>query len=219
MSQEANAKVIGAFVLGAVLLAVAVVLYFGSGDFRKEKELYVIYFAGDVNGLKVGSGVMVRGVNIGTVQEIAAIMDENAEVFIEVLIENTADTVRPIGGLAEKLTQMPHTAANSDLINMGLRARLESQSMVTGQKYIKLDFFPDTEAVLVGLHKEYAEIPSIPSAGEQLQKRLQSSIAGLENAISRIGDLRLAEVQLSQVRQAVQMHQSGVGDFRVANPK
>ena len=47
------------------------------------------------------------------------------------------------------------------LVRRGLRARLVSQSFVTGQKFVDLDFLPDTPARLTGAGRE-TEIPALP---------------------------------------------------------
>ena len=65
MSRETNPKIVGAFVLGALALIVVVFVVFGSGKLFQPLETYVTYFRGNVKGLKVGSPVLVRGVEIG----------------------------------------------------------------------------------------------------------------------------------------------------------
>ena len=57
---------------------------------------------------------------------------------------------------------------------MGLRTQLATQSFVTGQLMVAMDFFPDKPARLVGLNKEYPEIPSIPTPLAALQKTVEN---------------------------------------------
>jgi paraquat-inducible protein B len=59
------------------------------------------------------------------------------------------------------------------LIEKGLRAQLQPQSIITGQLMVDLDFHPNTPIRLVGLEKRYPEIPTIPSGLEQLTRRLE----------------------------------------------
>jgi paraquat-inducible protein B len=58
------------------------------------------------------------------------------------------------------------------LIKRGLRAQLDRQSLLTGQLAIVLDFLSDKPVRLVGLMKEYTEIPTVPSPFGELQKNL-----------------------------------------------
>jgi paraquat-inducible protein B len=57
MSKQANKTLIGAFVVGAIVLAVAGILVFGSGDFFSVRPMFVMYFEGSVSGLNVGAPV------------------------------------------------------------------------------------------------------------------------------------------------------------------
>ena len=70
MSKQASKALIGGFVLGAVILVAAATVIFGSGRFFSEKQVFVLYFDGAVNGLNVGAPVKFRGVTIGQVRKI-----------------------------------------------------------------------------------------------------------------------------------------------------
>jgi len=70
MSKQANKSLIGAFVVGAMVLVVAGILTFGSGQFMKELRKYVLYFDGSIKGLSVGAPVIFRGVKVGEVTNI-----------------------------------------------------------------------------------------------------------------------------------------------------
>jgi paraquat-inducible protein B len=59
------------------------------------------------------------------------------------------------------------------LIDKGLRTQLISQSFITGQLAVALDFFPEKPPVFIGLDPKHPEIPSVPSAVEELQKTLE----------------------------------------------
>ena len=62
------------------------------------------------------------------------------------------------------------------LIKHGLRAQLQLQSFVTGQKIIQLDFFPDTPIDLVGGDREekVPEFPTTESSTEKLTKTIMN---------------------------------------------
>jgi len=53
MSKKANPAAIGAFVVGAIGLAIAGVLVLGSGRFFQKSFPLVSFFEGSVNGLSV----------------------------------------------------------------------------------------------------------------------------------------------------------------------
>jgi paraquat-inducible protein B len=172
MSKHANPTVIGAFVVGAVILAVTAILLLGSGDLFVQKPRFVLYFKGSVKGLNVGSPVNFRGVNIGTVTNVQLVMGESgSDIRIPVTIEiNPANFIKSdqmIGQMTEsrkkKLTE---------LIDAGMRAQLQLQSLLTGQLFIQLDFYPGTRVDLVG-DDRYPEIPTIPTPIEKITRKLE----------------------------------------------
>ena len=75
MSKRASPTVIGAFVVGAAILAVAGVAYFGGGKFLAKTTAYVAFFDGSLKGLNIGAPVTFRGVRIGTVTNIVVRFD------------------------------------------------------------------------------------------------------------------------------------------------
>ena len=152
--------------MGAVALAVAGLFVLGGGEFLKKKYMRVMYFDGTVKGLKVGAPVTFRGVEIGTVTNIAIRTNrEDLTTRIPVIVEIDPGSIEITGGSLENQL--------SRLIKHGLRARLGLQSMVTGQLEIELDFMPDTKAILVGGKTKYAEVPTVPSALSKFAKELQ----------------------------------------------
>jgi paraquat-inducible protein B len=166
MSKPIGKPIIGAFVVGAVAIVVAGLFVLGGGKFLKKKYMRVMYFDGSVKGLRVGAPVTFRGVEVGSVSNIAIRANtEDLTTRIPVLIEIDPDSIETTGGHLDD--QLPR------LIKRGLRARLELQSLVTGQLLIELDFKPDTKARLVGGKTKYAEIPTVPSTLSKFAKELE----------------------------------------------
>jgi len=60
------------------------------------------------------------------------------------------------------------------LIDTGLRAQLQIQSIVTGQLMINLDFMPGTKVRLVSKNPKEIEIPTIPTVLEEITQKLQN---------------------------------------------
>ena len=166
MSKPIGKPFIGAFVLGAIAIAVAGIFVLGGGKFLKKKYMQVMYFDGSVKGLKVGAPVTFQGVKIGTVSDITIRANaQDLTTRIPVVVEVDPDSIETTDGrLEDQLTR---------LIEKGLRAKLELQSMVTGQLQIELDFMPDKAARLVGGKTKYPEIPTVPSTLSKLAKNLE----------------------------------------------
>ena len=65
MTHKANPRLIGGFVVGALVLTVIVFIVFGSGKYFVKKDTYVVYFPSSVSGLSPGDPVKVKGITIG----------------------------------------------------------------------------------------------------------------------------------------------------------
>lgn len=176
MKTQTSTKLIGAFVLGALALIVVVFVVFGSGKIFKDTYLVVFYFQGDVIGLRTGAPVKVRGVDVGTVKAIAPIYDEDGDIVVEVLANLIRKSIRDAHRMYE---DMNDTEFIETMRERGLRARLETQSLVTGVRYIKLDFFPEHPERLVGLRPDIWEIATIPTTQEQLEGTFRTILAKL----------------------------------------
>ncbi|HQU09329.1 MAG TPA: MlaD family protein, partial [Opitutales bacterium] len=88
MSKKANPSIIGLFVLGAIVLGVVAILFFGSTNIFTPKEDFVIYFEESVNGLEIGAPVKFKGVPIGEVTGILiSFNDQHTNAYIPVMIE------------------------------------------------------------------------------------------------------------------------------------
>jgi len=179
MNTNASKTLIGAFVVGAVVLIVTGVLIFGSGQFIKKTEKYVLFFEGSVQGLNVGASVLFRGVKIGSVKSITLEADvENLEIYIPVIIEIDPDRIHVVRGDPNASADMP------ELLKLGLRAQLTSGSLVSGQLLIELEFHHDAPLKLVGLNKKYPEIATIPSSFDLIFDKLKN--LNIDNVVNEL---------------------------------
>ncbi len=171
MSKQANKSLIGAFVVGAMVLVVVGVLTFGSGQFMREMITFVLYFDGSIKGLSIGAHVNIRGVKVGEVTDIKVRFEGEdfavrTPVFIEIDPDKFSEFSEQKAG--EYLKRLRLNKMVDVLIKRGLRAQLKSQSLVTGQLLVALDFYPDKPINLVGGETVYQEMPTISSTIEQL---------------------------------------------------
>jgi paraquat-inducible protein B len=171
MSQRANPALIGVFVLCGAALAIGAVVVFGRGDLFKQKVPVVMFFDGNINGLAVGAKVKLRGVPVGSVVGIDLPIRTSEQgaripVFAE-LSQGRTYTHQELLVQRDKI---------ENAIDRGLRARLDSESFVTGVLYVDLDLQPDQPAVLIGSGPDgFVEIPTLPPRiGEVIRKLLAS---------------------------------------------
>lgn len=187
MSKRASPTLIGAFVVGSAILAVVAAGVFGSGQMFRTTYPYVLYFTGDVNGLKVGAPVKFKGVEVGAVRDVLISVSDLTllggrsvlapdEFRIPVVIELDQEALTQKGG---DLTPNPQTIRQ--LIEYGLRGQLMMESFVTGLLYVKLDLAPETPVELVADPTvEFVEIPTLPTPLEEVQMKAAEFFARLE---------------------------------------
>ncbi len=221
MSKQANPKVIGSFVIGAMALVVVGIMIFGSGKFFKEKLNLVMYFDESVTGLDVGAPVRVRGVKIGTVTEIDAIYDPASdEILIPVIIEIVRGTVKSRRERETDLEQI-RKDIQSLIEQQGLRAQLVLQSLVTGRLFVEITFKPETPIKYVSDEGEYFQIPTIPSAVQEFRRKVRKVAKNLADApLDKIAEaaLRLIEhidnkVNSPQVDETIADFEDAVENF------
>ena len=165
---------VGSFILGACLLVVVAIGVWGSGRIFQKRMRYVCYFPGSVHGLVVGAPVKYRGVPVGEVVGMRIRFEQPDGVYkIPVFIELDKRRVRDLGK-----EDVPEQQLIGDLVNAGLRARLDGESLVTGQLYVNLDLFPEIPATFVNQNK-FPEIPTVPTQLEVITKALTAIVEEL----------------------------------------
>ncbi|MEJ2671754.1 MAG: MlaD family protein [Deltaproteobacteria bacterium] len=193
MAKQANRMMIGGFVVIALIILAASLAVFGSGKFFKNTVKCVMYFEGSVQGLTVGSPVLFQGVPVGSVLSIIIEVDPSElHPRIPVVIEYDPEKFKVAGGAREWHRDPRKTIPL--LIKRGLRGVLVTQSFITGQLAIEINFYPDTPIIMRGEaseYKEYIEIPTIPSTTQKLfdalakldleglQKHLEATLDGI----------------------------------------
>jgi len=184
MSAKANPVVVGAFVIGALVLLIGALLVFGSGRLFEERRTFVTYFEGSLKGLRVGSNVLFRGVRIGFVTDIRVGFDhETGEFLVPVTFQILPQAIALVDPEERLLPNGRRSPGLEELIRRGLRTSLEMESFVTGQLVIELDFVPDSPARFFADPGGVTEIPSVPSDIQQVLERMQSFVTELQATV------------------------------------
>lgn len=181
MGKKPNPAAVGAFVLGAIALVVVGVVAFGSGQYFKKTNQWVLYFPGSVNGLNVGAPVKFRGVEFGRVTNIELVFTPNNpdhQVNIPVYVETDPSKITFEG----TTLRMGDTKTAQALVERGLRAQLQPSSLVTGLLFVQIDFFPDTPVRYVLPQPSLPpEIPTVPTTLEEASSVVKEIIGELRN--------------------------------------
>ncbi len=176
MKKKLQPALIGVFViLSGVLFAIAVIIFGGNSFFERENTV-IAFFEDSLQGLSIGAPVTYRGITVGQVKSIKIQINEVTEtdhkISVPVLIALTSqdsiiEDVTPNGW---KLT--PDQFLQS-MCKQGLRAKLKTQSLVTGKRYIDLAIYKNDIPVYHSTSGEYLEIPTIPSEIHQFQQVME----------------------------------------------
>lgn len=138
---------------------------------------FVINFDGSVRGLSVGAPVEFRGIKIGIVSDIAVKLDpKSLEIKIPVLIEIQPERITTPQLVQSQVIEDKY-AIMKHMVKRGLRAQLETGSLLTGQLFVGLDFhqnLPEKELIMSG---KYPEIPAIPAAMDELRRTVTDVMA------------------------------------------
>lgn len=183
MSETRKPFWIGAFLLGGLALLAGGLLLLGRDNWLSQPSDYVVYFTGSLVGLDVGADVTYRGVKVGTVREIRLSYDaELKDVVMPVVLR-----IVPAGGSGDQRIDR----VVEQMVEQGLRAQLQTQSLLTGKSIVALDLFPGQAGYVREPNEiDLPVIPSVPS-------RIDQATTLLRELAGTLRELPLREMVLS----------------------
>jgi paraquat-inducible protein B len=138
---------------------------------------FLVNFDGSVRGLSVGAPVEFRGIKIGTVSDIAINIDpKTLAIKIPVLIDIQPERITTPQVIMSKMEGDKY-AVMKHMVKRGLRAQLETGSLLTGQLFVQLDFHPDLPQQELLMTGKYPEIPAVPATMDQLRRTVTDVMA------------------------------------------
>lgn len=152
----------------------------------------VINFKESVRGLSVGAPVEFRGVRIGEVAHIGVAFDLKTFVATQpVEINLYPETILARSSISGAIIPIPNTKEGQSkrlksFVDHGLRAQLRSLSLLTGEQYIGLDFFPDAPKYTFDLSKEPFEFQAVPGKLESLEQSVTDVLATADKLFKKI---------------------------------
>ncbi|MEW6038891.1 MAG: MlaD family protein [Pseudomonadota bacterium] len=196
------------------------------------RQPYLLFFDDSVRGLNAGAPVELKGIRVGTVTELKLALDFGAQkIRIPVVIEIDPERLIPYG--AEdviKRAKEEYKAAieagrrpfMEKLVERGLRARLKTGNLLTGQLYVDLDFYPESPPKSLDYSGQHPELPTLPSVADELQRNVTEIVANLKKIpLDKIGQELLGTVQGSnrlmnspELKEAVGSMNTALKDLR-----
>ncbi len=122
---------------------------------------YVIRFSQNIKGLLPGAPVEYRGITLGSVKRI--MLKESIEYNIEQGIEGQGADIPILIYVEPGRLELPDTKSSIESLHKsirfgvdnGMRASLETGSLLTGAKYVNIDYFEGVEEAAIGSFLDY----------------------------------------------------------------
>ncbi len=178
MTTKPNDFKIGLFVLVGVGLGLAAVFIFGASKWFEGKTVEETYVAGNVDGLKVGSAVTLRGVPVGEVSRINFTWNiyrrvEPRYVYVEFTINNNIPLTMEGLDIQQRLQKE---------VESGLRARIKSQGLAGISAIVSLEYVDPKQypPLQVPWQPHHAYIPSAPGQLTEIIASVDKVIANLK---------------------------------------
>lgn len=146
-----------------------------------QRLYYVMHFQGNVRGLAVGNPVEFQGVPVGQVENIDIRLDKKSQQLkVPVLV-----SIQP-QQFDESLTPNTADMAMRQLVDRGLRAKLDTSSLLTGQKVITLTMEKSPKSADIVKIGGYSEFPTISAALDDLPAMAADVMSSLQETLDGV---------------------------------
>jgi len=133
-------------------------------------EYFKLIFKESLRGLSVGAPVTLSGITIGEVTEIHAQFDPETHEFVApvtIQLDPARYGVDFLGDQETALAERQRTVES--FISRGLRAQLKTGSLISGARYVALEFFKNAIPVKLDWSKQPLELPTQPGSLESIE--------------------------------------------------
>jgi len=151
----------------------------------KEVRLFVVRFKESMRGLSVGAPVLFLGMPIGEVTDIGleytgGVLRPRVEVAIYAYQFEQAFTKETLA-VQKTMSREKRTDVLGRMVaEKGLRAQLRTGSLISGQLYVSLDYYPDAPKAKIDVKQDPPEFPAVVGGMAELQTQIQRIVAKLE---------------------------------------
>jgi paraquat-inducible protein B len=138
-----------------------------------ETASFVLVFRETSRGLLPGAPVELRGVVIGEVVEVVLDVDVDSHTIVNRVLVHLYPGRVHFHSRAPRVGQQ-RSSFIDDLVAHGLRAQLHSSSLLTGQMFVSVDFFPGAPPAKVDWNAKPPQLPTMPGSLQEIQSALTS---------------------------------------------
>ncbi len=178
---------------------------------NKGVQRYVLRTRQSLRGLSVGAPVQFLGMTIGEVVQFGLeynreLRDLRPRVEIETYEHLIEEQLGKKAAEAIRKSTTPegrHAIIQTMVVEKGLRAQLRPGSLLGGQLFVALDYFPDAPKARIDWKQNPPEFPVVPGGTQELEEKVRSIVAKLDRVpVEEIGnDVRKAVGSLDRTLQ------------------
>ena len=132
-----------------------------SAGFGRQIHL-VSYFPGSVSGLSIGADVTLHGLKIGEVTDVNLVFDPKQQRIVAP-VHYRVEAGR-VENFAAAIKMDPEKLAE-EMIKRGMRATLQTSSLITGQKIVALERVEDAPPATLEKHGNAFVVPALETGG------------------------------------------------------
>jgi paraquat-inducible protein B len=176
-----------------------------------ESQRYALLFRESARGLSVGAPVQFLGLSIGEVTDVRLEYNQQTRELLP-RVEISTYTHRFSEHFSKETRALQKATTREEreevlqrmVVDKGLRAQLRTGSLISGQLYVALDYFPDAPKAIIDWAHDPPEFPVMRGGMAELEDKIRSIVAKLDSLpIEEIGnDLRTAIATLDNTLQS-----------------
>jgi paraquat-inducible protein B len=146
-----------------------------------EVRTFIMYFKGSLRGLSVGAPVDLRGITIGEVKSLSVEYERDAgtirfpvevDIFPQRIRGRRRHGDHPLG--IDESSETASRALIDSFVAHGMRAEIRTGSLLTGQKYVAMDFHTEVPRDHIGWDAHPAVFPTAQGALDEIQDSVGS---------------------------------------------
>ncbi len=204
-----NKTVVGAFVFGSIVLVCLAFFLLGYGNYGTKQSSFALFFDSSLRGLNINSPVFFNGVPVGRVRSIYIVPTSEIASFKTVVIIELNENSGGVDSINENHNFLYYIDDENyvyELIDKGLRAKLTTASLITGQLVVDLVMVNDPEPLSQEKKQKYegiVQIPTLPNVFESILSNVEdlpirdiskNVLLLLENANTALAEINMPEM-------------------------
>lgn len=161
---------------------------------QKEAMRFVVRFKESLRGLSLGAPVLFLGMPIGEVTDVGLEYngkDLRPRVEFVTFAYRTAEALtKGSEAMRKAMTPEQRLAVMKRMVNdRGLRAQLKTGSLISGQLYVALEYFPNAPKAKIDFKQDPPEFPVMAGGMAELETKIHNIVAKLDKVpLEEIGN-------------------------------